>query len=109
MNTRCALALASLLALFATAEARSECRHRLDRNRNNRFGFSLRYPSHIFSVERTAEAGDGQVFVAQESNSWLLVGALVNDSGYTPAAYQEFIARRSYGSFEIGYRRLGGT
>ena len=110
MNTRCALALASLLALSATAEARDPSAGTgWTEYRNDRFGFSLRYPSHIFSVERTAEAGDGQVFVAQESDARLLVGALANDSGYTPAAYQEFVARRSYGSFEIGYRRLGGT
>ena len=58
-------------------------------------------------MERTSEAGDGQVFVSQVGNARLLVGALVNDSGFSPASYQEYIARHSYSDYEIGYRRLG--
>jgi hypothetical protein len=76
--------------------------------RNDKFGFSLEYPAGVFVVERTAEAGDGQVFVARDANARLLVGALVNDSGFTPGTYQDYIARRSYGEYQISYRRLGG-
>ena len=77
--------------------------------RNERFGFSLSYPSAIFEVERTAEAGDGRVFSAPGSDARLLVGALVNEAGYNAARYQEYIAQQSYGQFTIGYRRLGTT
>ena len=33
----------------------------------------------------------------------------LNDSGYTAATYQDYIARHSYGQYQIGYRRLGKT
>ena len=87
-------------ALAATAEDWREYR-------NERYGFNLHYPADAFTMERTSEAGDGQVFVSQVGNARLLVGALVNDSGYSPASYQEYIASRSYGDYAIGYRRLG--
>jgi hypothetical protein len=74
---------------------------------NERFGFSLQYPADIFVVERTAEAGDGQVFVSQIGNARLLVGAFVNERSYSPASYQAYIARESYGGYAIGYQRLG--
>jgi hypothetical protein len=77
--------------------------------RNDKYGFSLQYPADLFIVERTAEAGDGQVFVAGQEDARLLVGALTNDSGFTPATYQEYVARQSYGQYSIGYRRLGGS
>jgi hypothetical protein len=76
---------------------------------NERYGFSLSYPADLFVVERTAEAGDGQVFVAADADARLLVGAFSNDSGYTPATYRDYIARHSYGQYQIGYHRLGKT
>lgn len=110
MKIRFALGLSCLLAFSGTVEARDPSAARgWTEYRNERFGFSFRYPAHIFGVERTAEAGDGQVFVAHDGDARLLVGSLPNDAGYTPATYQDFIARESYASFAIGYRRLGGS
>ena len=102
----CLLSLGGLFALShaGVAEAQSWTEYR-----NERYGFSLSYPADLFVVERTAEAGDGQVFVATDADARLLVGALSNDSGYTPATYQDYIARHSYGQYQIGYRRLGKT
>ena len=77
--------------------------------RNERYGFSLSYPSAIFVVERTAQAGDGQVFIAPESDARLLVGALTNDAGYSAARYQDYVAQHSYGGYTISYRRLGAN
>lgn len=77
--------------------------------RNERYGMSLEYPADLFVVERQTEAGDGQVFVATEGDARLLVGGLVNQGGYTAASYQDYIARRSYGDYKLGYRRLGQT
>src|SRR5215475_14036338 len=76
---------------------------------NERYGFSLQYPADIFVVERTARAGDGQVFFSQIGNARLLVGAFVNERGYSPASYLAYIARASYGGYAIGYQRLGGS
>ena len=77
--------------------------------RNERFGFSLRYPGDLFQPEKTSEAGDGQVFVSRDGAARLLVGALPNDSGQSPAAYQDYIARESYAGYRIDYRRLAGN
>ena len=97
-----AVAMLGTLATTVPAEAQGWSVYR-----NERFGFSLSYPSAIFVVERTAEAGDGQVFSAPGSDARLLVGALINEAGYNAARYQEYIAQQSYGQFTIGYRRLG--
>jgi hypothetical protein len=77
--------------------------------RNERYGFSIQYPADTFVVERTSEAGDGRVYVALEGNARLLVGALVNNQNYTPASYQDFIAKDSYSQYQISYRRHGSN
>ncbi len=77
--------------------------------RNERFGFTFRYPATTFVSERVSEGGDGEVFVARGSEARLLVGALSNADRQSPASYQDYIARTSYGDYAIGYRRLGST
>ena len=76
---------------------------------NERFGFSLKYPSSIFAVERTAEAGDGQLFISKDGEARLLVGSLSNEENFTPATYQAYLARKSYAGYRISYRRRGGS
>src|SRR4029077_716096 len=76
---------------------------------NARYGFSLQYPSDVFAVERAAEAGDGQLFVAKNGEARLLVGTLSNEANFTPASYQNYIARNSYADYRIDYHRLGGS
>jgi len=75
--------------------------------RNERFGLILYYPADVFTPDRTAEAGDGQLFVAQIGDARLLVGGLINDSGFSPASYQSYLTRKSYGQYQIDYRPLG--
>lgn len=75
--------------------------------RNERYGFSLRYPSDVFVADQTTEAGDGKMFTALEADARLLVGALRNEAKYTPATYQDYIAQQSYGQYRIEYRRTG--
>jgi hypothetical protein len=77
--------------------------------RNERYGFTLEYPANLLATERVAEAGDGQVFASSDDQARLLVGALPNESGYTPVSYQEYIARHSYPDYQIDYRRTGGS
>ena len=61
----------------------------------------------MFKLERTSEAGDGQVFVTEDGHARLLVGALVNNSGFTSVAYQKHVAFASYGKYKVTYRPLG--
>jgi hypothetical protein len=102
--------LACLTALAGQTVARDS---RLEQGwaeyRNERFGFSMRYPGDLFELEKASEAGDGQVFVARGGEARLLVGALPNDKGQSPAAYQDYIAQQSYPGYQIGYRRLAGN
>jgi hypothetical protein len=76
-------------------------------HRNEKYGFSLKYPGDIFKPERTTEAGDGHAFVSMDGKARLLVGVLENTSGFTPATYQDHVAQQSYGRFKVTYRPLG--
>ena len=44
-------------------------------HRNDKYGFSLKYPGKMFQLERTTEAGDGHAFVSADGKARLLVGA----------------------------------
>src|SRR5262249_59871179 len=104
-----AIVFATLSLLASGVRAEAQVAPALDWRdyRNERYGFSLQYPADVFAVERTAEAGDGQVFVSQIGRARLLVGAFVNERGYSPATYQAYIARESYGGDARGYERAG--
>jgi hypothetical protein len=78
-------------------------------HRNEKYGFSLKYPSELFKLERTTEAGDGHAFVSADGKARLLVGALQNVAGSTPASYQDHIAQQSYSRFKVSYRPIGKT
>ena len=77
--------------------------------RNERFGFSLLYPADVFAPDRTAQAGDGELMVSRDGSARLLIGGLINDDHRSPAAYQDYIARKSYADYRIDYRRLGSN
>ena len=42
--------------------------------RNPQYGLTLRYPSHVFNLERATQNGDGHLFVSQDRKARLLVG-----------------------------------
>jgi hypothetical protein len=74
---------------------------------NERFDLNLLYPADVFTPDRAAEAGDGQLFQSKIGEGRLLVGALVNDAGFSPASYQTYIARKSYSQYQVDYKPLG--
>jgi hypothetical protein len=101
-----------LLAIFLGALACSPSvaqPHDWQTYSNGRYGFNFQYPTDVFSVERTAGAGDGHVFVAKDGDTRLLVGTLTNESRFSPDSYQDYIARNSYVDYRIDYRPVGRT
>jgi hypothetical protein len=101
--------LITLLSAVPAAQARDAAGGNWTTFRNERFGFSLDYPADVFQLERASDAGDGQIFVSREGDARLLVGALSNNDGLSPAAYQNYVARQSYADFAISYRRLSAS
>lgn len=99
------LGICANLMLASSVAAAQEWRQ----YRNERYGFTLVYPAELLVTERVAEAGDGQVFASSDGEARLLVGALPNESGYTPMSYQQYITRHSYPDYQIDYRRTGGS
>ena len=108
MKVVCAGLMLSLLCTAAAA-AQGQADAAWIKYSNERFGFSLLYPSNVFAVEGRSDAGDGQVFVSKDGEARLLVGALNNPDKQTPSAYRDYIARRSYADYTITYRRGGET
>ena len=76
---------------------------------NKRFGLTLQYPADLFELERTAKAGDGEMFSAPDLRARLVVGAVANTKGYDPASYQAFTERKSYSKYRVTYRQRGRT
>jgi hypothetical protein len=77
--------------------------------RNARFGLQMRYPADVFSMQRTSEARDGDLFATPDGSAKLLIGAFENTEGYSPATYQRFIARESYPGLRADYAPVGQT
>lgn len=77
--------------------------------RNDRQGLRLSYPSELFALEQTSDAGDGALFKANDSEAKLLIGVRPNDGAHTPRSYRDLLARQSYGTFKIDYEKRGKT
>jgi hypothetical protein len=98
-----------LLALGALAVGPCRAAQDWQSYSNQRYGFHLQYPANVFTLERSAKAGDGELFVAKDGDARLLVGSLTNASRFTPASYQQYVAQNSYPDYRIHYRRLGDS
>jgi hypothetical protein len=78
-------------------------------HRNARHGYTIEYPSAVFVNKKNSAQGDGTLFSAENGSARLLVGTLVNDSDFTPASYQNYVARHSYPNYRIEYQRREAT
>lgn len=103
-----ALALAAFLSVSAQSRDYARSLGWVD-YRNESFGLSLRYPANVFEVERTAKAGDGQLFISKDGRARLLVGAFSNSDRHSPQSYQTFMSHKSYPGFEVDYAPIGRT
>ena len=70
---------------------------------NERFDLEMRYPADVFSRRWTSEARDGDLFATPDGRAKLLIGALENTEGHSPASYQRFITRESYPGLRVDY------
>ena len=109
MLGRSAASLLIVLACQSAAATAQTAANEWTVFRNDRFGFSLSYPADVFQLERTSDAGDGQVFLSRDGDARLLVGVLPNKDRLSPAGYQDYVARQSYPNFAISYRRVSGN
>jgi hypothetical protein len=69
----------------------------------------MRYPSAVFPSHRTSASADGDMFETPDGKARLLIGALPNREHFTPASYQDFIARQSYPGLKADYAPVRGT
>jgi hypothetical protein len=95
----------SLAGIVMTAGAAARPASALDWTvyHNERFGLEMRYPAAVFNRRRTSEARDGDLFETADGRAKLLIGALENSEGHSPASYQRFITRESYPGLRVDY------
>jgi hypothetical protein len=100
-----------LAAVVTTAGAAARPAGALDWTvyHNERFGFEMRFPADVFSRRRTSEARDGDLFATPDGRAKLLIGALENTEGHSPASYQRFISRESYPGLRVDYAPVRQT
>lgn len=97
-------AAAGLSAAAGMAQERGD----LATYRNDRHNFSLSYPAAQF-VALPAATDDGRIFVSQDGNARLLVGALPNLDGRSLRAYRDFVLGASYPGAEVDYAPVRDT
>jgi hypothetical protein len=102
-------AVALLTVLSFHTSVRAALSEGWTQHHSERFGYTLEYPSAVFATERQSEQGDGTLFITEDGHARLLVGALFNESGFTPASYQSYITRHSYPNYTIEYQRREAT
>ena len=75
--------------------------------KNPRFGLQMRYPAGLFTLHRTSQARDGDLFTTADGSAKLLIGAFENTERHSPASYQRFIAREFIPGLADGLRAGG--
>jgi hypothetical protein len=70
--------------------------------RNQRFGFSLSYPTAQFRPQEPLSE-EGRVWVSHDGNSRLLAGALPNSDNLSLRDYRDFVLKESYAGAAIDY------
>lgn len=76
---------------------------------NKRFGYSLSYPSRVFTPQRSSEDGGGQVFLTANGSAKLVVYGALNDKGFTPVEYRKVILEDYTGYDQMDYSPQGKT
>jgi hypothetical protein len=77
--------------------------------KNERFGYTLSYPSNVFSRQPPADNGDGQSFLTADGRAKLVVFGAANRENFTPSKYRETILREFGGYDQMDYSPTGKT
>lgn len=101
--------LLALFVLIFASPTRSAPSHEWVTYHNERYGVQLAYPADVFVRQSTAKAGDGMLLATTDDRARLLVGAIDNVDGHSPASYQRFLSRHSYPGLKGVYAPIGQT
>lgn len=77
--------------------------------RNERFGYTVSYPSSVFTPQPPSENGDGQTFLAADGKAKIVVYGTINDERFTPTQYRSTILKEFAGYNEMDYSPRGKT
>jgi hypothetical protein len=92
------------LVILASVAAVAAAAQDVATYRNDRYGFSLSYPSGTFTPQPPpAGDDDGRVFVSRDGNARLLAGALANADGMNLRDYRTLVLQQSYPGAAIDY------
>jgi hypothetical protein len=84
------------------AEAAAQGAAEIATYRNQRYGFSISYPTAQFRP-REPLSEEGRVWISHDGNSRLLAGALPNTENLSLSDYREFILQNSYSGASVDY------
>jgi hypothetical protein len=76
--------------------------------RNDRYGFTLKYPSSQF-IALPVATEDGRQFVSTDGKARLLAGTVANVDNRGLKSYREFLIRETYAGADITYAPVRGT
>lgn len=96
-------------ALAAAPEAQAQSRVTWTNYQNPRFGFTLSYPSSVFTPQPPPESGDGQTFLADGGRAKIVVYATLNDERFSPQDYRKTILKEFGGYEQMDYSPTGKT
>jgi hypothetical protein len=95
--------------VFSVDAAQAQSRERWATYQNERFGYTLSYPSSVFTPQPPPANGDGQTFLSKDRRAKVVVYATVNDERFSPQNYRQTILREFGGYDQMDYSPRGKT
>jgi hypothetical protein len=77
--------------------------------KNSRFGYSLSYPSDVFSGEPESPNGDGRKFYSADHTAKIAVFGAYNAEKYTMEGYRDTLLKQFAGYEKVTYNPRGKT
>lgn len=77
--------------------------------KNERFGYSLYYPSALFEAEQPPENGSGLTFVSEDGRAKIVVFGVHNTDNLSPREYRRVLIDEFGGYDQLDYQPIGQT